>query len=749
MMSSVLVESSSPFGSSSSSKQDYSSEYLSNELASAEQALAALRGQQRQQSDGDDNDDDNSQQRPLPLSTRLLRLTAESEDLALLQAVTQWTQQHCHDDIDDDDDDDDNLLKQTSACIRLADLLRDRTNVVSSLFQTVYEREYMPLYEYLSTMFVRQVRRSLHAMGYPKKRCTSALWKQLVALSSTTTTTNQQDVVGPLLHAYERLETSHRQTVLHVQGSPPAHQNQLNPMVVELLRPLVTRVHYHFVQTDKDRPTSTRLDRLPEWLFQYLRTEFFQEQGPWEIIYYGWRPAFCPDVLNEVARLAQFVLQQRGVFRSVSSSSSHHPSTTASSPTVLCRAVQEILQFDAFLQNCLTATTTTTTMMSQQPKIWSLTDSFVAGDEELMDWWLGVERETLQRQLRDTGAGDVDTLMAPSAEMFGAMIRSIRTKAALFTSDAYVRQVAGPLCMQFLDAVHDTATSLKDKIITLVRGRGSVDSAGLVQTLHAYMALVNGTHWCAGILTGEMETDENAKTAGTIVPQDDLLRFGQSLQQLERVMVSDLIDNVIGETLLLQKAKLANYLIQTSHILAGHVPPLEDLVPADDLSTDLLDTNQVLTSVLQACTVEHDAPSKYTFAAELIRDAVLEWTCHKFLEALLDESLVTEILAVGGRVIHKDIQLLLGGLVELPPAALRLLDVTHALQKVHLASIGDALCGLAGQPPPLHIHLFACDERLYDEAVSMIRAKGWLWLELPDLLSVLNRRVDLSQAMAL
>ena len=749
-MSSVLLE-----RSSSSSKQDYSSEYISNELASAEQALAALQREQQLRDDHNDDDSDGhsrQQRQPLDLSCRLMRLTAETEDLALLQAVTQWSQQQQEQRNQDGDDNDDDLLAQTSACTRLADVLRDRTNVVSSLFLTVFEREYMPLYEYLSVMLVRQVRRSLHTMGYPKKHCTTALWKQLVVLSQPTD--QPQDVVGPLLHAYERLESSHRQTVLHVKGSPPVNQNQVNPMVVELLRPLVTRVQYHFLQSDKDRPTSTRLDRLPEWLFHYLRTEFFQEHGPWEVIYYGWRPGFCPDVLNEVARLAQFVLQQRGVFRSLSSSSSVHPgsgstSSSSNSPTVLCRAVQEILQFDAFLQSCLTATTTMTTMMSQQPKIWSLTDSLIAGDEELMDWWLGIERESLQRQLHDTEAGNADTLMAPPAEMFGVMIRSIRSKAALFTSDAYVRQVAGPLCMQFLDAVHDTATGLKDEIITMVRGRGSIDSAGLIQKLRAYMALVNGTHWCAGILTGEWETDDVAGTAGSVVPQDDLLRFGQSLQQLERVMVSDLIDNVIGEALLLQKAKLANYLIQTSHILAGHALPSEDSIPTNDLSTDLLDTHQVLTIVLQACVVEPDTPPKYTFAAQLLRDAVLEWTCHKFLEALLDENLVTEILAIGGRMIRNDVQLLLDGLVELPPTALRLLDVTQALQEVHLASIGDALCGLAGQPPPLHIHLFACDERLYDEAVSMIRAKGWLWLELPDLLSVLNRRVDLSQSMAL
>ena len=267
------------------------------------------------------------------------------------------------------------------------------------------------------------------------------------------------------------------------------------------------------------------------------------------------------------------------------------------------------------------------------------------------------------------------------------------------------------------------------------------------ENLHAWLSLLNGTQWCALILKGELHGDDE-----DVMVEDDLVRFGQSLERLHQVLVADLVDNLLGETLLLQKARMANYLMLSAHVLEGNLPGggnHPSLVPSDELSPDLLAVQETLSCVLETCSVtDNKTPTQYSYAQKVVREGILQWASSKFLETLLDESLVTEILAVGGRVVHNDVQLLFGGETELPPAALRLLDVTHALQDVHLASIGDALCGLAGQPPPLTIELFALDERLYDQAVSMIRAKGWLWLDLQDLLSVLNRRVDLSQPMA-
>ena len=75
-----------------SSKQDYSVEYFAKELQSAEQVLAAL--QAAGESTTTNNNPNNATD--LPLSARLGRLSAETEELLLLQAVTQWGQEQRH-----------------------------------------------------------------------------------------------------------------------------------------------------------------------------------------------------------------------------------------------------------------------------------------------------------------------------------------------------------------------------------------------------------------------------------------------------------------------------------------------------------------------------------------------------------------------------------------------------------------------------------------------------------------------------
>ena len=711
----------------SASRPDYSSEYINKELETAEKALAALQQQPSTQTSITD--------RALPPAVRLQRLTAETEDLSLLHAVTEWSNQRCNyeEEQDEDSNPNDNLLRLTDDCVQLGQILQQRTNVVSQLFQTLYQREYTPLYTYLSQRLVRQLRQALPQVGYPHKL--SSQWEA------------SPDMVGPYLHAWQTLDQAHRNTVIHVQGTAPPPTPD-HPLVVELVRPLVTRVRFHFLQHDPKRPTSTRLDRLPEWLFRYIKHQFFGEQGPWHVIYYHWRPLCANNVLNEIIRLVQFVLQERQFFQKTTDHS------------ILCRAVEEILQFDAFLQSWKAADNVDDAHNASA--VISLTDCLVAGDEELLQWWLAVERDSMLGRLHQPTTTASDMIhMAPHAEVFGAMIRSIRAKAALFTSHAYVQHVAGPLCLQFLDAVHATATDLKEQFVKLIGSSRHVPStAALTENLQAWMALLNGTHWCALILKGQWREDDQVSveenddapsgiTDESVIspPVDDLYRFGESLERLEQALLADLMEKLVGETLLLQKAKLANYLVQVPHILTGYVPA--QAIAPGDLSVGLLETRQVLSGlVLETCVVPHHGPEHGRYAAEAISQGILEWTSHKFLEALLDES-VQQILAVGGQVVDKDVQLLLGGFTELPPLAMRLLEVTRALQDVHLASIGDALCGLAGQAPPLTVDLFECDERLYEEAVSMMRAKEWLWCELPDILSVLNRRQDLSQPVVL
>ena len=140
----------------------------------------------------------------------------------------------------------------------------------------------------------------------------------------------------------------------------------------------------------------------------------------------------------------------------------------------------------------------------------------------------------------------------------------------------------------------------------------------------------------------------------------------------------------------------------------------------------------------------------------MLRERVLLLLSEKFLAVALDGSGMTpDLMRPGCAVFCNDTHSLFhptdlaNPLTQLPPLSLRLLDVSRLMRlpSRELVTIGDALCGLAGQPPPLALEGFVADERLFEEAVSMVRAKGLMWAELGDLLAVLNRRRDLAEPL--
>jgi hypothetical protein len=79
----------------------------------------------------------------------------------------------------------------------------------------------------------------------------------------------------------------------------------------------------------------------------------------------------------------------------------------------------------------------------------------------------------------------------------------------------------------------------------------------------------------------------------------------------------------------------------------------------------------------------------------------------------------------------------------LPKHPRRVIDIASLMERKDLAGLGNTLCNLCGRPAPLTEAIFESDGRLYEEAMSMIRAKGHECVELADVFAVLNRRRDL------
>jgi len=713
---------------------------LSQEIAATERALEET----EQQSNRNGKEEE-------PVWTRLQRLEAESTELKLVQQAAAYSKEFNNSNSSTSSHNDLQRLDALSTVLKENDPPPFSTQS-PSLYQQLYQDEFLPLRDYVRADRILNLRRTLQHSKYPATDGCEELLRQCEA--------NEMDgayaTIVSCCQDLDELTRLDRAVVAHVEGTTAVPNNTLHPAVVELCRPLAERIQYHFVSSnndDKDKsgggggssnsgksPTNTRIDRLPEWLLQYLRQHVFGTGGSaWELVYYGLQSEqLAMDFLNEILRMVQWVLGERNFFR--------HPSVAgpSSQPLLLCRAVEQFLQFDEFIQGLLVDENDNST---NKNRILSLVDVCIAGDEELLQWWLQRERESVFSTLLDDDSSTMASpgRVWPKAELFCALIRSVQTKSSVFSfSGPYLSQVAAPLCGRFLDGVQASAVELK---ALLTQRQLPLDSS-LEANVVCWMELINGTRMAATMLIAE---DGTAASAAS----DDLARFGRSLERLHGVLLDEFVTNVV-EILLMERAKFAAYLMRCSHMLSSGPEEVEWVKKLTDISPDLQETHRILELILNVCdanggisSMEESSddvfgdPSRY--AAFMMQERVLSLVAEKLLECALDiHGMTPDLLHPGCSLFARDVHTLFGDRL-LPNHALRVLDITKlmSLESPALVGIGGALCGLSGRPAPLTEDIFEADERLFEEAISMVRAKGFVFIELPDVFAVLNRRRDL------
>jgi hypothetical protein len=608
-------------------------------------------------------------------------------------------------------------------------------------------------------------------------------------------------------------------------------------MVVELLRPIVERVQYHFLEkrVEQQQPSSkpfsskqepqtsrtiSRLDHLPEWIIAYIRDNVLVEGGPWDLV----RLIVAPNCvrssnstthvergggggggndddpnhvlvhfLNEVVRMIQWVLIERNFFR--------NPQVAGprSNPLFLCRAIEQLMTLDAELRDLLAAALEpqqrTISPQQQGPVLLKLTDIMLAQDEDLMIWWMEREREFVLStlfgdDLNMTSAETTTTTsiqplwqlrVAPRAELFCVLMRSIQAKAANFSVPGpYMANVAVPLCMQFLDAIHETARDLRG----FLSRRKLPEESDLRTNLLEWMDLINGTYLSASVLlkgsiNGHLSHEDQLLTTEPTVREvgvdHDLTRLGRSLGRLQVALVDEFGAGFV-EILLMERAKLASYLMQAPFMLshAGDVDMYDaatgiQVVPGhDDLPAELQTVRSLLQQLMHVCdavlaqvdvaTSEGDSRETEaslaatwevaSYAAQAMKKNVMDRLADKFLEIVLDEGMVPEIVEHGARAFAWNIRALFGDDVQGTSGPLigRLMEVASffMLDSKQLMGLKSALMGLtrtfSAQQQLLDLRQLAADGTIYDEAVSMIRAKGLVLLDLEDVISILNRR---------
>jgi hypothetical protein len=141
-----------------------------------------------------------------------------------------------------------------------------------------------------------------------------------------------------------------------------------------------------------------------------------------------------------------------------------------------------------------------------------------------------------------------------------------------------------------------------------------------------------------------------------------------------------------------------------------------------------------------------------SFAPTVVRERVLSVLAEKFLEVALDlQGMTPDLRRPGCALFARDVRALFddddssnrSSTRSLPKHPRRVMDIASLMERRDLVGLGNTLCNLCGRPAPLTEAIFESDGRLYEEAMSMIRAKGHLHVELADIFAVLNRRRDL------
>mmetsp|Transcript_24873 Transcript_24873/g.37574 ORF Transcript_24873/g.37574 Transcript_24873/m.37574 type:complete len:680 (+) Transcript_24873:117-2156(+) len=639
---------------------------------------------------------------------RLKCLESTILDLDLTRDISLWNEKF--------DANNATINHDARRCIELARTLcrHQKCNLTTHIF----EKEYQPLYSYVRATLLVTVRQSFRKIKFPSKEATTYLLNDISNFSE-----NRTEVTACCVWLI-RLQIENNKAEAHVMGNQQPSEKFVS--VIEICRPIIERVSFHFVQESQDRLSSTRIDRLPEWLLKYVRDNIF-EGGPLNFVenvasIVGLELVIF-QFLNEMYNLVNFILITRGFFR--------HEKIAGprSNPDLLSNAVEQLFSFDSYIRDLIN--------LEVYPK--SLAQYHLVEDEDLWTWFLERQREWAVSTLFETQVSP-DTApnrVSPRAELFSALIRSIQCKATLLdTPSSYIDNVARPLHEEFADAIDETEKDL----LRLMSQSNVLVETNLEENLECWIDLINGAHMAAIRLQGGMESYIDNDLA------DMSASMGRRRDQLLDRCAHKMVESVIKE-----KSKFLSYLMRCPYTLS-----LDEIDVDESISEDLLETTRVFSIVTSTCSERNLKNSGglndiISFAPMALRRNIIERITYELLNiALNQDGMTPDINHAGAQVFCRDTRALFGTDMtreeesNLPPSAMRLFDVINFMSCSHklFREIKMAICGLVHHREPLRMHSFTEDGTLQDEAYLMIRAKGYSWMCLEDVVSVLNRRKE-------
>jgi hypothetical protein len=462
-----------------------------------------------------------------------------------------------------------------------------------------------------------------------------------------------------------------------------------------------------------------------------------------------------------------------------------------------------------------------------------MVDTFLLMDESLYKWWMEEERDGMIALLRDCASstllhlfrsqneeGEVTVAMdtslrtaerqyPPISELFVALLHAARRKCETISDERccqmYVADVVSPFCSEYMDLVHDEASWLKKRILArpptasstpgssvkLLRTANLPSDSLLTWNTLEWSSLITGTHLAAQAILLRQSPSKFDNH-----PNDILELVGDSMNLLCTAMVDEFISAFV-ETIVMERGKLASYMMRAPFLLSHHSPDHNDSPERRSkrdkdtslsnvhfaLSPDLNDSMHVLSVGVKACSkvMGKSMPSLDTnqlsdhlnHGCKSIHDALKFSIGQKLLDIAIDpQGMTPEIYISGAIQFQHDVNTFdrlfrAGGCnggaepgpLERAVSASRLMS----LELSQIEGIRGALRDLAVRSSAgvgsyfghgrgdevenqctiqrLDVDDFYGDERLMNEAVSMLEAKDFGALSLDEAVSILNRRM--------
>ena len=444
-------------------------------------------------------------------------------------------------------------------------------------------------------------------------------------------------------------------------------------IVDELCRPIAERLRYHFLGEQSglftasssggggiessDKLSST-MDRLPEWLFRYLR-ELMDNHGAHTVVMIkGVQPLIdtvigsllvstrllsndihdesdtywgknTQDVLMQLKQMyyshssTYFLREMSRMARHVLRANSflNHPDMVGSEcrdRSIALRGIEQLFLFDDLLRKKFANGSNIDPMLYPV----RMTDTFLSSREDLMLWWMGDERDMASLRLQQCAASTLSSYQAesgnnvaesstdtanqqlcpPLTDLFAALLYSTRSKVDAF-SDArsrqmYLANVVASLCSEFLELMHGEAALLRKRL--LARDVASGSDNKLTSNVLEWISTITGVHMAAHAVVrshGSSPSDQNPEQLEGVIKA--IFSFGDA-------MVDEFVSALV-ETIIMERAKFAGYTMRAAFILSDareverRGQREKDVKDTLTLSPDLNDSIHILSVTLKAC----------------------------------------------------------------------------------------------------------------------------------------------------